>query len=71
VNAEQQVCSMQKLPRKVGGRIFFVSHRQVRNNLWSRGIIAPFSSTTSSTTTSFPFQGRKRNTHMEEEFPII
>jgi hypothetical protein len=39
VNAEQQVWLMQKLPRKVGGRIFFVSHRQTRNNLGSRGVI--------------------------------
>jgi hypothetical protein len=43
VNAEQQVWMMQKLPRKVAGRIFFVSHRQARNYRGSRGVIALFS----------------------------
>ncbi len=33
---------MQKLLRKVGGRIFFVSHRQTHNYLWSRDVIVSF-----------------------------
>jgi hypothetical protein len=33
---------MQRLLRKVSGRIFFVSHRQTRNYLWSRDVIVPF-----------------------------
>jgi hypothetical protein len=71
VNAEQWVCSMQKLLRKLGGRIIFVSHRQTRNYLWSRDVIVPFQVNTTRSPLYSHSQNVTKKKKEKKECPVI